>query len=142
MERFILVLDIVDFRIFFQYRFLGNIFTQFIIMVLASANVYNISRLLLCLKKESSHSIELKAKPEYHKFLIGRGGANIRKVREKTGARVVFPVSGDADQESIMIMGKKEEVEGAKAELESLIQNLVSLVWSAQLSTFSRFNYF
>ena len=27
-----------------------------------------------------SHSLELKAKPEYHKFLIGRNGANIRKV--------------------------------------------------------------
>ena len=26
------------------------------------------------------HSVELKAKPEYHKFLIGRNGANIRKV--------------------------------------------------------------
>ena len=78
------------------------------------------------LQKESSHSIEVHAKPEYHKFLIGRGGANIRKVREKTGARVVFPASGDTDQDCIVIMGKKEEVEQAKTELEVLIQNLVN----------------
>ena len=27
-----------------------------------------------------SHCLELKAKPEFHKFLIGRNGANIKKV--------------------------------------------------------------
>ena len=77
-------------------------------------------------RKDSSHSAEVQAKPEYHKFLIGRGGANIRKVRERTGARVVFPVAGDADQDVIMIMGRKDEVAKAKVEIESLVANLVS----------------
>ena len=57
----------------------------------------------------------------------------------------MFPVAGDTDQDSIAIMGRKDEVEKAKVELESLIQNLVSLklsddklqlIWRAV--TFSR----
>ena len=35
----------------------------------------------VALQQTSSHVEELRAKPEYHKFLIGRGGSNIRKVR-------------------------------------------------------------
>ena len=72
---------------------------------------------------------EVKAKPEYHRFLIGRGGANIRKVRDSTGARIIFPNSTDADQESITLIGKKEAVELAKVELESLIKDLVSVMF-------------
>ncbi|KAK7477919.1 hypothetical protein BaRGS_00030828, partial [Batillaria attramentaria] len=79
-------------------------------------------------KKESSFTAEVHAKPQYHKFLIGRGGANIRKVRESTGARIVFPVSGDADQELITIMGKEESVKEAKKELEALIKSLDNVV--------------
>ncbi|KAK3594419.1 hypothetical protein CHS0354_037444 [Potamilus streckersoni] len=80
------------------------------------------------LKKEASHTTEIRAKPEYHKFLIGRGGSNIRKVREKTGARVIFPTSQDTDQEIITIIGTKDQVEKAKAELESSIKNLDNIV--------------
>lgn len=34
-------------------------------------------------KQISGHTIEVKARPEHHKFLIGKGGANIRKVWQK-----------------------------------------------------------
>ena len=60
--------------------------------------------------------------------MIGKGGANIRKVRDSTGARVVFPTMKDADQELISIIGKKEGVQEAKAELEALISTLVRYV--------------
>ena len=79
------------------------------------------------LQKESGHTCEIRAKPEYHKFLIGRGGSNIRKVRENTGARVIFPTSSDADRELITIMGKKESAEQAKAHIEELIKDLVCI---------------
>lgn len=46
-------------------------------------------------------------------------------MREKTGARVIFPSSEDTDQETIVIIVKKESVDEAKKELESLIKNLV-----------------
>lgn len=75
-------------------------------------------------RKESSFTAEVKAKSQYHKFLIGRGGANIRKVRENTGARIIFPGTNDADQETISIIGREDGVKQAKAELEALIKNL------------------
>ncbi|XP_077998393.1 vigilin-like [Glandiceps talaboti] len=75
----------------------------------------------------SSFSAEIRAKPEYHKFLIGRAGGNIRKVRDKTGARIVFPTAKDEDQELITIIGKKECVDDAKSELEKSIKNLENI---------------
>ncbi|XP_055958186.1 vigilin [Patella vulgata] len=78
-------------------------------------------------KKLSGFTAEVQAKAQYHKFLIGRGGANIRKVRESTGARIIFPTNNDKDQETISIIGTKESVEMAQKELEGLIKNLVRL---------------
>ena len=60
--------------------------------------------------------------------MIGRGGVNIRRVREETGARVVFPTANDAEQETVVIMGRKDEVQKAKAQLETLIQSLVRVL--------------
>ena len=70
--------------------------------------------------------IEIRCKPEFHRFLIGRGGANIRKVRDQFGARVMFPNrSGDDDPEVVTIIGRKEKVYAAKNHLEKLIKDLV-----------------
>lgn len=74
--------------------------------------------------------MDLRAKPEYHKFLIGKGGGNIRKVRDNTGARIIFPTSEDKDQELITIMGTEEAVKEAQKELEALIKNLVRTTFS------------
>lgn len=71
--------------------------------------------------------MELQAKPEYHKFLIGKGGGNIRKVRDSTGARIIFPTADDKDQELITVIGTEEAVQEAQKELEELIKGLVSL---------------
>ena len=61
------------------------------------------------------------------RFLIGRGGAKIRKVRDDFEARVIFPQK-DSDDESdvIVIIGKKENVVSAKDHLLQLIKDLVS----------------
>ena len=75
-------------------------------------------------RKDSGHTCEVRCKPEYHKFLIGRGGVNIKKVRDSTGARVIFPSPDDQDKHLIIVMGKKENVEQARAELELLIKDL------------------
>ncbi|XP_009986767.1 PREDICTED: vigilin isoform X2 [Tauraco erythrolophus] len=75
-------------------------------------------------KQTKSYTVDLRAKPEYHKFLIGKGGGNIRKVRDNTGARIIFPTSEDKDQELITIMGTEEAVKEAQKELEALIKNL------------------
>ena len=70
--------------------------------------------------------MEIRCKPEYHRFLIGRQGANIRRVRDQFGARIIFPQkSGEDDSEMVMIIGRKEKVEAAKAHLQKLIKDLV-----------------
>lgn len=79
-------------------------------------------------KQVNNFTAELQAKPEYHKFLIGRGGVNIRRVRDKTGARIIFPSADDAEQELITIVGKEEAVRHAQKELECLLKNLDDIV--------------
>lgn len=78
-------------------------------------------------QQTKSHTAELRAKPEYHKFLIGKGGGNIRKVRDSTGARIIFPTAEDKDQELITVIGTEEAVQEAQKELEELIKSLVRL---------------
>uniref|UniRef100_A0A671VI33 Vigilin n=1 Tax=Sparus aurata TaxID=8175 RepID=A0A671VI33_SPAAU len=79
-------------------------------------------------KQIKSHTAELRAKPEYHKFLIGKGGGNIRKVRDSTGARIIFPTADDKDQELITVIGTEEAVQEAQKELEELIKSLDNVV--------------
>ncbi|MGH0140316.1 UNVERIFIED_CONTAM: hypothetical protein FKN15_071218 [Acipenser sinensis] len=79
-------------------------------------------------KQTRSHTVELRAKPDYHKFLIGKGGANIRKVRDNTGARIIFPTAEDKDQELITVVGTEESVRDAQKELEGLIKSLENIV--------------
>ena len=76
----------------------------------------------------NSSQTVIRAKPEHHKFLIGRQGANIQTVRDKTGARIIFPSEKDEDREIITILGTKEAVEAAKHELESRIKDLDKIV--------------
>ncbi|GIX67510.1 vigilin [Caerostris darwini] len=79
-------------------------------------------------KQLVGHMAEITASPEKHKFLIGKNGANIKKIRDKTHARIVFPNENDDDKSTITIIGRKEEVEAAKNELESLIEDLKNTV--------------
>jgi len=41
-------------------------------------------------KQLSGISVEVKVKPQHHKFLIGRAGVHIQKIRDETGARIIF----------------------------------------------------
>ncbi|XP_053314560.1 vigilin [Spea bombifrons] len=79
-------------------------------------------------KQIKSFTAELQAKPEYHKFLIGKGGVNIRKVRDQTGARIIFPTADDKDQQIITIVGTEVAVKEAQTELENLIKGLDNIV--------------
>lgn len=75
-------------------------------------------------KQESGFTEDLKCKWQHHKFLIGKSGASIKELREKTGARVLFPSDRDEDKETITVIGKKEQVAAAKAILEKRIKEL------------------
>ncbi|GFS88414.1 vigilin [Nephila pilipes] len=74
-------------------------------------------------KQLVGHTAEIKTNPEQYKFLISKKGASIKKVRDKTGIRIVFPDVND-DKNTITIIGRKEEVEAARKELNSLIAQL------------------
>lgn len=91
-------------------------------------DVAKAEKLLLALAKDrelSSFEDAVKAKPEFHRFLIGRGGANIKKIREKySDVRILFPRETDTDKETIHLIGKKEEVAVVKKQLEAMISEL------------------
>uniref|UniRef100_A0A8B9K0A4 Vigilin n=1 Tax=Astyanax mexicanus TaxID=7994 RepID=A0A8B9K0A4_ASTMX len=93
-------------------------------------------------KQTKSHTAELRAKPEYHKFLIGKGGGNIRKVRDSTGARIIFPTAEDKDQELITVIGTEEAVAEAQKELEALIKSLDNVVEDNMLVDPKHHRYF
>uniref|UniRef100_A0A8P4GMN8 Vigilin n=1 Tax=Dicentrarchus labrax TaxID=13489 RepID=A0A8P4GMN8_DICLA len=93
-------------------------------------------------KQTKSHTAELRAKPEYHKFLIGKGGGNIRKVRDSTGARIIFPTSEDKDQELITVIGTEEAVREAQKELEELIKSLDNVVEDTMIVDPKHHRYF
>ncbi|CAG2061167.1 unnamed protein product, partial [Timema podura] len=54
----------------------------------------------------TSFTAKVRANPQHHKFLIGKSGANIKKIRDLTGARIVFPTDKDEDKETITIYRK------------------------------------
>jgi len=79
------------------------------------------------MQKESRMTAEVRVKPEFHRFLIGRNGLNLKELSEKTGAKVVFPSQTDHDNASILIIGQQDAISKARAELEARIKDLVRL---------------
>jgi hypothetical protein len=73
---------------------------------------------------ETTEEASLPIKPEYIRFLIGREGANVKKMRESyPSVRIIFPENSTTDQK-IVLMGKKEEVEAVRKSYEKQIQEL------------------
>ncbi|RCN39176.1 KH domain protein [Ancylostoma caninum] len=81
-------------------------------------------------KEVNLHEATVVAKPEFHRFLIGKGGSKINKMRENYDVRVMFPRETDADKETIHLLGKKEDVLKVKKELEENIKQLNETVES------------
>ncbi|KAG8302743.1 hypothetical protein J6590_025018 [Homalodisca vitripennis] len=79
-------------------------------------------------REQNSFTAEVRAKPQHHKYLIGKSGATIKKLRETTGCRIIFPSASDENQELITIIGKQEGVQKAKAELEAYIKDIDNVV--------------
>jgi len=75
----------------------------------------------------NGHCEELKADTKFHKFLIGRKGGNIAKIREQHNVRVVFPGPQEKDQEVITIIGKEEDTKRAVGELKAIIEELMAV---------------
>lgn len=91
-------------------------------------DVARAEKLLVALAKDrelSSHEDTVIAKPEFHRFLIGKGGSKIKKIRENfSDVRILFPRETDTDKETIHLVGKKEDVAHVKKQLEAMIAEL------------------
>ena len=61
---------------------------------------------------------------EFHKNVIGKGGANIRKIREETSTRIDLPPEG-SESDMIMITGRKEDVDKARDRILKIQSELV-----------------
>lgn len=79
-------------------------------------------------KSNSNLTAEVHAKSEYHRFLIGRNGAHIRDLYDRTGARVIFPHASDGESDVIIIIGEQGAVDRARQELETKIKDLENIV--------------
>lgn len=79
-------------------------------------------------KQLNNYEETLNCKYEFHKFLIGKQGANISKLRDAHNVRVVFPAPDDEQTNEITIVGKKENVVKARKELEATISALEKTV--------------
>ncbi|EDV24343.1 uncharacterized protein TRIADDRAFT_26766 [Trichoplax adhaerens] len=90
-------------------------------------DIKNAKAMLLEIANEQelhSFTTEVRAKPEFHRFLIGAGGRKINKLKQNTSTRIIFPTQKDEDKELIVIIGTKENIEKTKAELEDQIREL------------------
>ena len=64
---------------------------------------------------------------EFHRFIIGKGGANIRRIRDETDTRVDLPDSG-SDSDMITITGKKANVNKAVTEIQKIQNEMANIV--------------
>uniref|UniRef100_A0A915Q0U1 K Homology domain-containing protein n=1 Tax=Setaria digitata TaxID=48799 RepID=A0A915Q0U1_9BILA len=91
-------------------------------------DVARAEKMLMALAKDrelSSFEDFVSAKPEFHRFIIGRGGSRIKKIREiYSDVRILFPRDTDADKDIIHLVGKKEDVTEVKKQLEAMITEL------------------
>merc|ERR1711953_1550197 len=74
--------------------------------------------------QESSHQVKVPIFKQFHKFVIGKGGANIRRIRDETDTRIDLPDS-TTDSDMITITGKKENVVKAVEAIQQ-IQSVMS----------------
>jgi len=72
----------------------------------------------------SGHETRIHISKEVHPKIIGKGGAQIRKIREETETKIDFPRE-NSESDIITITGKKENVEKAKNMIEAIVKETV-----------------
>lgn len=77
----------------------------------------------------NNHVAEVHIFKQFHKNIIGKGGANIRGIRDETDTKIDLP-SENSDSDVITITGKKPNVDQAVARIEAIQRELVSYIRS------------
>jgi polyribonucleotide nucleotidyltransferase len=71
--------------------------------------------------------VKVKIFKEAHPKIIGKGGAQIRKIREETETKIDLPRE-NSDSDIITITGRKENVERARSMIEAIQKELVIMI--------------
>ena len=80
--------------------------------------------LLPWLQQVSNYQAQVHIFKQFHKNIIGKGGATIRAIRDETDTKIDLP-SESSDSDVITITGRKENVDRAKAKIEDIQKELV-----------------
>uniref|UniRef100_A0A669BMY4 Vigilin n=1 Tax=Oreochromis niloticus TaxID=8128 RepID=A0A669BMY4_ORENI len=73
---------------------------------------------------ENSFSLSVPIFKQFHKNIIGKGGANIKKIREETNTKIDLPTE-NSNSEMIVITGKKNNCEAARDRILAIQRELV-----------------
>merc|ERR1712025_1159092 len=76
---------------------------------------------------ESSFQVKVPIFKQFHKFVIGKGGANIRRIRDETDTKIDLPDSG-SDSDMITITGKKENVMKAVEQVKQIQSEMADII--------------
>lgn len=76
--------------------------------------------------QESNYQDELHIFKQFHRMLIGKHGAFIRKIREDTQTRIDVPAE-DSESDSILIVGRQENVLKARKLIEDKVKELLKI---------------
>uniref|UniRef100_A0A8C3RUK2 Vigilin n=1 Tax=Chelydra serpentina TaxID=8475 RepID=A0A8C3RUK2_CHESE len=72
---------------------------------------------------ENSFSISVPIFKQFHKNIIGKGGANIKKIREESNTKIDLPAE-NSNSETIIITGKRANCEAARHRILSIQKEL------------------
>ena len=67
---------------------------------------------------------EVRVFKKFHANVIGKGGATLRKLREETDTKIELP-GEKSDSDVIVITGKKENVQKARARIQAIEKEMV-----------------
>uniref|UniRef100_A0A8D3C443 Vigilin n=1 Tax=Scophthalmus maximus TaxID=52904 RepID=A0A8D3C443_SCOMX len=73
---------------------------------------------------ENSFSVSVPIFKQFHRNIIGKGGSNIKKIREETNTKIDLPAE-NSNSEMIVITGKKANCEAARIRILAIQKELV-----------------
>ena len=77
-------------------------------------------------RAESSYQVKVPILKQFHKFDIGKGGANIRRCRDETDTKIYLPDSG-TNNDMITITGKEENVNKAVTQIQQIQSEMANI---------------
>jgi len=77
--------------------------------------------------QESNYQVKVPIFKQFHKFIIGKGGATIKKIRQETDTKIDLPESG-SESDVIAITGKKENVDKAVSKIQQIQSEMANVI--------------